>query len=243
MKRTLVLTLICCFAILNCFSPTKGKALEDEKMESYEKIVYLTFDDGPSFIVTPRILDILKEKNVKATFFVVGDKIQGKEEILKRIHTEGHVLGLHTFTHKYRKIYSSHDNFIKEMDDTAEEVNRVLGFKPTALRFPTGSKPHLNEELLEKLHEKNYRVYDWNASLSDGLNYNTPTDKLVREAAKIIGRSNSKIYLLLHCDQPNKNTAKALPYIIDYYRELGYEFKVIEENTPEYYFRFKKQKS
>jgi peptidoglycan/xylan/chitin deacetylase (PgdA/CDA1 family) len=126
------------------------------------------------------------------------------------------------------------------MDDTAEEINRVLGYKPTAIRFPTGSKPHLNEELLVKLHEKNYRIYDWNASLSDGLNYNTSTDKLVREAAKIVGRNSSKIFLLLHCDQTNKNTAKALPIIVDYYKDLGYEFRIIDNDTSEYYFRFKK---
>jgi peptidoglycan/xylan/chitin deacetylase (PgdA/CDA1 family) len=224
--------------VLFIVSPLSTKALE--KDEDIEKVVYLTFDDGPSYIVTPRVLDILKEKDIKATFFVVGNKIQYRENILKRIKEEGHSIGLHTYTHKYKLIYSSYDNFIKEMEDTAEEVNRVLGYRPLAIRFPTGSKPHLNEELLERLHEKNYKIYDWNASLSDGINYNTPTVKLVKEAAKIIGRNNSKIFLLLHCDQTNKNTAKALPTIIDYYKDLGYEFKVIDENTPEYYFRFKK---
>lgn len=228
----LLVLLVCIFSIT-----VKAGGVGDD---NHEKIVYLTFDDGPSFIVTPRILDILKEKEVKATFFVVGNKIQDREEILKRIKEEGHAIGLHTFTHKYKTIYSSYENFVKEMDDTAEEINRVLGYKPTAIRFPTGSKPHLNEELLVKLHEKNYRIYDWNASLSDGLNYNTSTDKLVREAAKIVGRNSNKIFLLLHCDQTNKNTAKALPVIIDYYKDLGYEFRIIDNNTSEYYFRFKK---
>lgn len=225
-----------------CFNEvSKVKAITQGKSSDEEKVIYLTFDDGPSNIVTNRILDILKEKEVKATFFVVGNKIQGREEILKRINAEGHSIGLHTYTHKYRKIYSTQENFIKEMDETAEEVNKILGYSPKAIRFPTGSKPHLNNILLEKLHSKNYKIYDWNASLSDGINYNTPTDKLVREAHKIVGGGNSKIFLLLHCDQTNKNTAKALPIIIDYYKDLGYQFKVITEDTPEYYFRFKKK--
>jgi peptidoglycan/xylan/chitin deacetylase (PgdA/CDA1 family) len=204
-----------------------------------EKTIYLTFDDGPSYIITNRILDILNEKEVKATFFVVGNKIEGREDILKRIHEEGHSLGLHTYTHKYKEIYSSQERFIKEMDDTGEEIKKVLGFVPNAIRFPGGSKPYLNASLLERLHEKKYKIYDWNASLSDGLNYNISTDRLVKEAHKIVGGYNTKVFLLLHCDQTNKATAKALPIIIDYYKSLGYNFKTINEDTPEYYFRFK----
>lgn len=226
--------------LLCSLETAKVKAEEIFKINEEEKSIYLTFDDGPSFIVTNKILDILKEKGVKATFFVVGSKIQGREDILKRIDTEGHSIGLHTFTHVYKKIYSSHDNFINEMDETQKEVNRVLGYSPKAIRFPTGSKPHLNSVLLEKLHNKNYKIYDWNACLSDGINYNTPTDRLVREAHNIVGKGNSRIFLLLHCDQTNKNTAKALPFIIDYYKDLGYQFKTITEDTSEYYFRFKK---
>lgn len=226
--------------LLCSLETTKVEAEAPYKINEEEKSIFLTFDDGPSFIVTNKILDILKEKGVKATFFVVGSKIQGRENILKRIDSEGHAIGLHTYTHVYKKIYSSHDSFINEMDETQKEVNRVLGYSPKAIRFPTGSKPHLNSALLEKLHNKNYKIYDWNACLSDGINYNTPTDRLVREAHNIVGKGNSRIFLLLHCDQTNKNTAKALPFIIDYYKNLGYQFKTITEDTPEYYFRFKK---
>lgn len=240
MIKTTKIIIIICLASLCIFGIENVKGRNIDKNNDLDKIIYLTFDDGPSFIVTNRILDILKEKEVKATFFVVGNKIQGREEILKRIDEEGHSIGLHTFTHKYKKIYSSNESFIKEMDETAEEVNRVLGYSPKAVRFPSGSKPHLNKVLLENLHEKNYKIYDWNASLSDGINYNTSTDKLVREAHNVIGKGNLRIFLLLHCDQTNKNTAKALPFIIDYYKNLGYQFKTITENTPEYYFRFKK---
>jgi peptidoglycan-N-acetylglucosamine deacetylase len=228
------------FALISVFGMETVIVSGLDKSNELDKVIYLTFDDGPSSLVTNRILDILKEKEVNATFFIVGNKILGREDILKRIDKEGHSIGLHTFTHIYKKIYASNENFIKEMDETAQEVNKVLGYSPKAIRFPTGSKPHLNNELLEKLHERNYKIYDWNASLSDGINYNTSTDKLVREAHNIVGKGSSRVFLLLHCDITNKNTAKALPYIIDYYKNLGYQFKTISENTPEYYFRIEK---
>lgn len=216
--------------------PTQSKSLS---VNTDKKLVYLTFDDGPSNIVTNKILDILKEQNIKATFFVVGSKIEGREEILKRIYSEGHTIGLHTYTHKYRKIYSSEDTFIEEMDKTAEEVKRVLNIEPRAIRFPSGSKQHLSYSLLEKLHERNYTIYDWNLSLSDGIDYNTPANKLYEEAtAKCI--NPNRIFLLAHCDQPNKNTCDALPKIIKHYKDLGYEFEAIKNDTPEYHFRVSK---
>ncbi|MBV7276505.1 polysaccharide deacetylase family protein [Clostridium thailandense] len=203
------------------------------------KVIYLTFDDGPSNLVNNKILDILNNENVKATFFIVGYKINGNEQTLKRIYTEGHSIGLHTYTHKYKKIYANDNAFIEEMDKTADEVKKVLGFSPRIIRFPSGSKKHLSENLLEKLHEKNYKIYDWNLSLSDGLDYNTPQDKLFREATQKCVNP-SRIFLLAHCDQPNRKTCEILPKIIKYYKDLGYEFKAITVDTPEYHFRVSK---
>lgn len=206
---------------------------------SEEKIIYLTFDDGPSTVVTNKILDILKEQDIKATFFVVGNKIQGREDILKRIYTEGHTIGLHTYTHKYRQIYSSENAFIEEMKKTSEEIKKVINVDPKAIRFPSGSKKHLSSSLLEKLHEDNYKIYDWNLCLSDGIDYNTPATKLYKEATGKCINPN-KIFLLAHCDQPNKNTCDVLPNIIKYYKDLGYGFQSITNNTPEYHFRVSK---
>lgn len=204
-----------------------------------KKILYLTFDDGPSIVVTNKILDILKEENIKATFFVVGNKIEGREDILKRINAEGHTIGLHTYTHKYRQIYSSENIFIEEMDKTSEEIKKVINIEPKAIRFPSGSKKHLSPCLLEKLHEHNYKIYDWNLCLSDGIDYNTSATKLYKEATGKCINPN-RIFLLAHCDQPNKNTCDALPNIIKYYKDLGYEFQAITNDTPEYYFRVSK---
>lgn len=242
---TLIALLICSYILVNYIFPlkdpnssinTQSKTITEN---NEKKIMYLTFDDGPSTVVTNKILDILKEQNIKATFFVVGNKIEGREDILKRIYTEGHIIGLHTYTHKYRQIYSSENAFIEEMDKTSEEIKKVINIEPKAIRFPSGSKKHLSSTLLEKLHEHNYKIYDWNLTLSDGIDYNTPAAKLYEEATGKCINPN-KIFLLAHCDQPNKNTCDALPSIIKYYKDSGYEFQSITNDTPEYHFRVSK---
>lgn len=212
---------------------------EDGKKEYSPKIVYLTFDDGPSYKVTNKILDVLKEKGVKATFFVVGYKIEGREETLKRIQNEGHSIGLHSYTHNYKKLYRNEDSFIKEMIDTENEVYRVTGTRPKIIRFPSGSKKHLTESLQNKLHEKGYKVYDWNACVSDGIDYHVSSQRLFKEVVKS-SEKWSKVILLMHCDEMNGNTCEVLPATVDYFKEKGYEFKAINENTPEYHFRIKK---
>ncbi|AZV57708.1 polysaccharide deacetylase family protein [Clostridium sp. AWRP] len=206
---------------------------------SCNKTIYLTFDDGPSTEVTPKILDTLKEENVKATFFIIGCKIQGREDIVKRIFNEGNSIGLHTYTHKSSKIYSSSDSFLDEMNKTSIEIEKVVGFAPKIIRFPTGSNGHLTNSLLEKLHSSGYKIYDWNLPLSDGIDYNTSVDQLYKEGTGKCVNPN-KIFLLAHCDSQNKNTCVVLSKIIKHYKELGYEFKTITENTPEYHFRVRR---
>ncbi|KAA8674368.1 polysaccharide deacetylase family protein [Clostridium sp. MT-14] len=241
-KHFLLVILCTLYVLLNCITPVKSFSEDSPSIRGKSntlpagKTIYLTFDDGPSTEVTSKILNILQEKNVKATFFVIGYKINGHEKILRRIYNEGHSIGLHTYTHKYSKIYSSPDSFLNEMNKTGKEVKNILGFAPKIIRFPTGSKGHLDEYLLEKLHSCGYKIYDWNLCLSDGIDYRTPVQKLYSEGTEKCINPN-KIFLLAHCDSQNKNTCKVLPKIIDYYINLGYEFKTITRNTPEYHFR------
>ncbi|MFL0198499.1 polysaccharide deacetylase family protein [Clostridium sp. WILCCON 0269] len=199
-----------------------------------EKVIYLTFDDGPS-VITDEVLDILKTNNVKATFFLIGNQIEENKSTVKRIYDEGHSIGLHTCSHKIRKIYSNQNAFIKEMNNTREEISSVVGIKPNIIRFPQGSRKHLNKSMLKKLHEYNYKVYDWNIVISDGIKAKTPPEKLFREATGGKDKPNP-IILLMHCDYMHKNTCIALPRIINYYKQNGYEFKIITDDTPELYF-------
>lgn len=200
-----------------------------------KKIIYLTFDDGPSSVVTNDILNALKQQRVKATFFVIGSEIKGREAVLKRMYNEGHSIGLHTFSHEYKKIYENEDAFIGEMIKTSEEVKRVIGVKTNIIRFPYGSNAHLNNNFLKKLHDHSFKIYDWNASISDGIKPYSSPESFTREA---IARSNGIPYIvfLMHCNNTNVNTYKALPQIIQYYKNLGYEFRTITSSTPEFYW-------
>lgn len=213
----------------------ENKAYADEDI----KKVYLTFDDGPTYKRTDQILDVLKEYNVKATFFIVGKEIDGKEEILKRIYNEGHGVGVHTYTHNEKIIYKNEDYFIAENILTAEKIQDVTGFYPKILRFPGGSCFRLSKSFLEKLHENNFKVYDWNASLEDGVNPNLYEYALYKNSLKIKG-DKSKVIILMHCNFNNINTIKALPKIIEKYKSDGYIFEPITDLTEEYYYRFKK---
>jgi len=219
------------------FTPlnTSFKDSGDYKVSKY---VYLTFDDGPTYVVTDALLDVLKKENVKATFFIVGKEIIGKELILKRIYNEGHGIGLHTYSHNFKKIYRSIEEFINEMKKTSNKIEEITGTTPKIIRFPGGSSKRLNAFTLANLHKNNFKVYDWNVNLCDGVDHNLSVSQLIKNSKIIRGNKNMAI-ILMHCNSNNKNTVKALPGIIKYYQDLGYEFKAVTENTPEYYYKFR----
>ena len=234
-----VLLLVTFYLFVNCYSFISPKVLAYSLLsKDEEKVIYLTFDDGPS-VMTDSVLDILKENHVKATFFLIGNQIKGQEAVVKRIYNEGHSIGLHTYTHTYKKIYPSRKGFINEMLKTQSEINSLTGIKPTIIRFPFGSRKHLTMSFLEQLHSYNFKVYDWNANMSDGIKARTPIDQLYREATKTT-ITEHPIILLMHCDYMHKNTCVALPKVIKFYKNNGYEFKIIDDGTPENYYPIKK---
>ncbi|KEI02346.1 polysaccharide deacetylase family protein [Clostridium botulinum] len=204
-----------------------------------KKKVYLTFDDGPTSKVTLDLLDVLKKHNVKATFFVVGKEIEGRETILKKIYDEGHAIGLHTYSHSFKKIYRNDDSFIKEMLDVQKKVKDVVGYESHIIRFPGGSYKRLNKNLLEKLHKNNFKIYDWNVCTEDGIKPKLPVNTFVANAKKYYPNAD-RLIVLMHCNCNNQNTVKALPLIIEYYKSLGFEFDCINDNTKEYYYKIRK---
>ena len=214
----------------------KASEAEDGEAAS-QKIIYLTFDDGPS-VLTNNVLDILKKNDIKATFFLIGNQIEDQKQVVKRIYEEGHGIGLHTYTHSFKKVYSSNQNLVKEMLQCQDEIYQVVGIRPNIIRFPGGSYKRLSKKFLETLHDSHFKIYDWNICLSDGINANTPVSKLYREATKT-QEIEDPIILLMHCDYMHQNTCKVLPSIIKYYKEKNYEFKVITEDTKEQIFPLK----
>ena len=205
-----------------------------------EKIVYLTFDDGPTPKVTEDILDVLKAQDVKATFFIVGKEIKGREMILKRIYEEGHGIGLHTYSHNFKIIYKNPESFIMEMKKTESTINETLGTQLTIpiIRFPGGSAGRLNKNFYNQLCQQGYLIFDWNVDLKDGVKGNLSPNEFLENAKKCMDRSSRRI-ILAHCNSNNRNTCEALDNIITYYKSQGYTFKAIDANTKPYFYRFK----
>lgn len=200
-----------------------------------KKVVFLTFDDGPSTTVTPQVLDVLKKEQVPATFFIKGDslKIEGADKILKREYDEGHAIGNHTYTHDYKHLYPGRslnlDNFVNEINQNEQEIKKVLGpkFKINAVRCPGGFMSWKNMDPLRSyLNERKMSSIDWNALSGDAEGKKKTPDELYNMA---ISTSQGKdiVVLLMHDTYGKENTAITLERIIKYFKDNGYEFKII----------------
>ena len=188
-----------------------------------EKRIWLTFDDGPTDSTTPKILDILENENVKATFFVFGRQIAGREKILLREAGEGHAIGIHTYTHEYNKIYASADALRKDIDLCSKAIRSVLpDFNSDLYRFPGGSY-NVKHELIAAVENAGYRHFDWNASAEDAVSPNTPASVLYQNVLDSAG-SKSEVILLMHDGVGYKETIKCLPSVIKHFREKGFAF-------------------
>ncbi len=211
-----LLTLLA-FLGMRAASSAPAMSLAEEQKE-----VYLTFDDGPSTVVTSRVLDTLKEENVPATFFIVSDRVEGREEVLKRIAAEGHTLGVHSASHDYARIYASDASLLKDISSCAACISRVTGIVPKVYRFPGGGMGDMahRRALVKK---QGYRIVQWNAVCGDEEIWHASADTLVKETVKT-SQGKQPVVLLLHDSASHKATAEALPGIIAYFRENGYLF-------------------
>jgi len=187
-----------------------------------QKIVYLTFDDGPSDRVTPKILDTLKEKKVKATFFVVGRNAERRMGLLSREINEGHAVGVHSYSHEYKKIYSSPQSLIKDIDDCNRVIEKALGKKSRLYRFPGGSYG-LSDGMISAVTAHGMRYIDWNASMRDAEIVGAAPSQLLEAAVKTSANADT-VVLLAHDSTDKTATAQALPSVIEYYKSNGYDF-------------------
>ena len=196
--------------------------------DSTKKHVYLTFDDGPSKM-TIKVLDILKEEEIPATFFVLGTNIKGREAILRRMYNEGHTIGNHSFTHKYSKIYRSSQETLKEYNQTEKVIKKVLGndFNSNLFRFPGGSfggeYHNKKQKIKSSLKEKNIAYIDWNVLTNDSVGADTKKEQL-KEFNRT--RKNEKTLIVLqHDTQRNTVLPEVLKSIITTLKKEGYVFK------------------
>lgn len=184
------------------------------------RVAYLTFDDGPSDTVTPHILDILREEKVKATFFVVGERVKRHPELLERIHEEGHTIGNHTYSHQPEVIFSGVGAFMQEIRKAEAAIQAVIGERPKLVRMPYGTNFPTWPQYRQALERNGYTHVSWNVNSFDALRKNVPADRIVREVKRQTA-GKDKVIILFH-DLVSITTAEALPEVIQYLKGQGY---------------------
>ena len=188
------------------------------------KTVYLTFDDGPSDRVTPKILDVLDEENVKATFFIIGQQAERRDYLIKREAESGHTVAVHSYTHNYSEIYSSPRSLIADIDRCNDVIESITGRRSDLYRFPGGSYG-LREELITAAAGHGMRYVDWNASTRDAECPGSAGQLFDSAVATSAGLD--RVVLLSHDSTYKTSTPEATRRLIRYYRENGYTFDVL----------------
>ena len=194
------------------------------------KRVFLTFDDGPSKTVTPLILDLLKQENIKATFFLLGSRAELNPDIVKREYNEGHYIANHGYSHNYTNIYQTPQSVVDEFNATEVAIKNALGnqeYNSYLFRFPGGmpggKHAQLKAEAAQILEQNGVAHLDWNALTSDAAGAKT-SEEMLQNAISTIGEKNS-VVILMHDAGDKILTYEMLPNLISYLREKGYEFK------------------
>lgn len=208
----------------------EGKNNLENIYHSDTKRVFLTFDDGPSENVTPVVLETLKKENIKATFFLLGSRVELNPELVKREYQEGHYLASHGYSHVYSQIYATPQSVIDEYNKSVTAIRNAIGeqeYDPHLFRFPGGywggKYAEVKKQAKQLLDQNEILHIDWNALTSDAAGAKT-TEQFIAELEKTVPKHNS-IVVLMH-DAGNKMaTANALPTIIQYFRDRGFEFE------------------
>ena len=199
------------------------------------KVAYLTFDDGPDDKNTPMILDILKNYGIHATFYVCGNMVEAYPEVLKRIYEEGHAIGNHSYNHRYRELYPSTDNFLKQLTDTDDVIKSVIGVRPLIIRTPGGRIGMWTPDYEPLMKACGYVEHDWNVSVEDATAKRPTPQEMIQFVDQQTNEplKDDMALILMHSNQGKENTAAALPGIIKVLVDKGYTFGVVTPMTPQ----------
>lgn len=206
---------------------------DNQAVDAESRKVYLTFDDGPSDN-TDEILDILKEYDVKATFFVVGKTDEHSRQMYRRIVEEGHTIALHSYSHKYSEIYSSVEKYDKDLEKLSKLIFEETGVTTHYMRFPGGSSNQVSdvdmEEFIKLVTDEGYTYYDWNVVSGDATSKSYSAKDLIDNV--VSGVEHFQESMVLMHDASNKDsTVEALPKIIKKLKAEGYVMLPIDDNT------------
>ena len=214
-----------------------GERLQEEK-EVYkndkDKIAYLTFDDGPSR-QTQAVLDILAQYQIKASFFVVsGNMTESGKEALQRAAAEGHVIGMHSDTHEYKKIYASVEALLKDYEKVFTMIRETTGVTPTIYRFPGGSYNSIGRSCIQKaipeMERRGFVYFDWNVTAEDAVG--TPTASSIKKNIFENLEQVVQPVILMHDGASNRLTVEVLPEIIEELIQRGYSFDTLDHREP-----------
>ncbi|MEK4272290.1 polysaccharide deacetylase [Paenibacillus sp. FSL R7-0026] len=231
--------LLCAFAVYagTAYASSasgSGDPIPEDK-NTQDKVVYLSFDDGPGNH-TREVLDILRKEKVLATFFVLGEQAERYPELIRTLVEDGHALGNHTFNHQYEQLYSDFKVFWKQIKQTEEVLERITGFRPNLVRAPGGTYGHFDQSYFDLLQLGGYTVMDWNVDSGDSKRKGVPAKEILSNSTKVPAGARSVI-VLMHDGGAHAETVKALPGIIKYYRDHGYRFDTIKSTDQPVQFR------
>ncbi len=204
-----------------------------------DKVVYLTFDDGPTSNTT-HILDALDEGGAKATFFVIHT-YDGCEKQIKEIYDRGHRIALHSYTHQY-EIYRSEKTYFEDLEKISDLVFKATGERSKLIRFPGGSSNTISRKycqgimstLTKAVTEKGYVYFDWDWDSMDASSAGKDAASITQYATRPIGQDDH-IILLMHDSATKKATANAIPDIVRAYKQAGYRFGLLSKDSYVYH--------
>jgi len=215
-------------SVNNTETGNADREVDEEPEPEIIGVAYLTFDDGPSLTITPGILDILADEDIKATFFTLP--YSGGDEIFRRLINEGHEIGNHSHSHDYQRLYQGN---VSAFRDDIVKARRFIednyGYSSSSFRFPGGSgdqPSRIRNPRIDVINELGYRYFDWDIDTNDWRQSSTPES--IIEDILMNTRSREHVIILMH--DVYERTLEALPGIIEGLREQGYAFDVLQNH-------------
>ncbi|MEI3607037.1 polysaccharide deacetylase family protein [Pseudogracilibacillus sp. SE30717A] len=190
------------------------------KLETNQKVIAFTFDDGPDTIYTPSILDVLKKHQVRATFFLMGVRVDKYPQIAKRIHNEGHVIGNHTYWHP-QLTKTGAANMMWEINKTEKAIRSVIELETNLFRAPYGA---ITENMVKKLKEEGYLGIGWSIDSEDWRGLSKEEIK-----ANVLNNLHAGSIVLMHSAGNVPGTEEALDELLTFLKKNGYEFVTVPE--------------
>ena len=195
----------------------------------------LTFDDGPNKENTTKILKILKDEQIHATFFLTGNNVERYPDVVKAIYESGNAIGIHSYSHDYKKIYASPQAYMDEVDKTAGLIYDVIHVRPVISRAPGGTAGHFTKAFWQALNQEGYIEVGWNSLTGDADGTGKTAGKEVENIKKQLALRpylHSHLVILMHDASGHQATVEALPELIKLLKSQGYTFRVVTTAIP-----------